>query len=119
MMQHADRVDEIKTLQLERRIVQICLDHVNVVRLSISMRDFDCWSKIYCPNFGAVLRGVVSKAPVAATGVENSLTRKEVSRVRLHVIEKLAFPLIVHLRKAVPFITKTVRRISLRFFKRG
>src|SRR5262245_25204755 len=119
MMQHADRVDEIKTLQLERRMVQIGLDHVNVARLSISTRDFDCWSEIYCPDLGAVLCRVISKASVAATSVENFLSRKEVSGVWLHVVEKLAFPFVVHLREAVPFITKTARRIGLGFFKRG
>ncbi len=30
MMQHADRIDEVKTLEREWWIVQIGLDHVNV-----------------------------------------------------------------------------------------
>src|SRR5262249_4223943 len=118
MVQHADRVDEIKTLQLERRIVQISLHYVNVARLSISTRDLHRWSKIYGPSFSAVLRRVIRKPPVAATGVENLLSRKEVSRVGPHVFKKLAFPFFVHLRKLVPFITKTVRRVGLRFFSR-
>jgi hypothetical protein len=33
--------------------------------------------------------------------------------MRLHVVEKLLFPFLVHFRKAMPFVTKTQRRFGL------
>src|SRR5262249_7862995 len=113
VMQHADRVDEIKTLERKRRVVQIGLHHVNVSRLSVSSRYFDCRSEIDGPDLGAVLAGVVREPSIPATSVEDFLSRKEVGGVRLHVVEKLLFPLIVHFRKTMPLVTKTQRGFGL------
>src|SRR6185503_15722525 len=112
MMQHADRVDEVKTLERERGVVQIGLDHVNVARLRVASCDFDGGAQIDGPHFGAVLRGVISEAPVAATRVEDLLAGEEVGGMRLHVVEKLLLPLLIHLREAMPFVAKAARRVG-------
>ena len=118
-MQHANRVDEIKTLEGERRVVQIGLDHVNVSRLCVSSRYLNCRTKIDGPDFGAILGRVVSKASIATTRIENLFPRKEVGGVRLHVVEKLLFPLVVHFRKTMPLVTKTQRRFGLSLIVSG
>src|SRR6185295_13133075 len=99
MMEHAYRVDEIKTLERERRVVQISLHHVHVARLCVAPGDFDCRTEIDGPHFSAILRGVVREASVAAAGVEDLLAGKEVGGMWLHVVEKLLFPVLVHLRE--------------------
>ncbi len=71
-----------------------------------SSRHFNCRSEIDGPHFSAILRRVVCKATIAAAGVEDLLAGKEVGGVRLHVVEKLLLPLLVHLREAMPFVTK-------------
>src|SRR6185369_17259283 len=112
-MQDADRVDEIKTLERKRRVVQIGLHDVNVSGFGVSMSHFYCRPEIDRPDFRAILGSVVSEASIAATSVEDFLSGKEVGGVRLHVVEKLFFPFLVHLGKAVPLVTKTQRRFGL------
>src|SRR5215213_1433276 len=116
MVQHADGVDEIKTLESEWRVVQVCLYDVNIARLRISSRDFDGRAEIDGPDFGAVLRGVIGEASVAATRVEDLLAGEEVCGVWLHVVEKLLLPLVVHLRELMPLVTESSCCFGLRCF---
>src|SRR5689334_23314856 len=115
-MQHADRVDEIKTLERERRIVQVRLHDVNIPRLRVASCDFDGRAEIDGPDFSAVLGGVIREAAIATTSVENLLAGKEVGGVWLHVVEKLPLPLVVHLGKLMPFVTEAARGFGLRCF---
>src|SRR5215204_2136485 len=118
-MEHADRVDEVKTLERERRVVQIGLDDVNVARLRVAPCDFDCRAEIDSPDFSAILRGVIREAAVATAGVENFLAGEEVCGVRLHVVEKLLFPLAVHFREAMPFVAEAAGCFGLCYFRRS
>src|SRR5688572_3160719 len=113
MMQHADRIDEVKTFEGKRRVVKISLYRLHVFRFGVAARDFHGWTEIDGPDFRAVFGCVVSEATVAATCVEHLLAAKELRPVWLHVVEKLAFPLVVHLGKALPLVTKTQRRLDL------
>jgi len=65
------------------------------------------------PNISAVLACVIRKTPVSTSGIQNFLTAKKFRLMRLHVIDKLSFPFVIHLRKAVPLITKTQCRFHL------
>src|SRR5690242_21962846 len=112
MMQDTDRVDEIKTLERERRVVQVSLDDLYVARLSVAPGDFNCPAEIDGPHFSAVLGGVIREAAIATTGVEDLLAGEEVGGMRLHVIEKLLLPLLVHLGEAMPLVTKAARGIG-------
>src|SRR4029453_8309713 len=108
VMQHAYRIDEIKGLRGKRRIVKVSLDHVNVAgTLGIKSSDIDWRAEIDGPNLSATLRGVVSPTPVSATRIENFLSFEERRIMRPHVFEKLCFPLLVHLGKLLPLVTKT------------
>src|SRR5690348_13505883 len=95
-------------------MIKIGLDDVNVLELrGVLPRHLDRGTEIDGPNFARVLSGVVSKTPAAATRVQNFLAFEKLRPVRLHVVEKLFLPLVIHLVEAAPLVTKAQRRLRL------
>ena len=117
-MQHADRIDEIKGRRSEWRSMKIGLHHLSFANFTcIRVGNLNRRAEIDGPNLCAVFRRVVSEASIPTTCVQNFLAAKEFRRVRLHVIEKALLPFTIHLREALPLITKAQGRFRLSFIE--
>jgi hypothetical protein len=73
----------------KRRSMQVGLKHLRFAGLcGISVRDFLRRTQILGPHFGAILRRVISKPSIAATGIQNFPAVKKLSRGALACIRE-------------------------------